>query len=717
MKTTKTHFYKKLSTSALLTLIVSAVAAPSDAAVVSRTQGTRPSVGGRVATMSARTQTQTSTTTSATTTTDESELVAEPETSDTTTDEEVVVITNKSNQFGTELADASTGNASARNDTLAEMIRRQRAALDSADASATANAAATAALAANRSSCDTGLRQCMQNKCGDDFTKCSGDGDTIWGDKMDTCRRNLNCTGEEYRLFATEIKADRDLNAQLSAYNRVLDCGARYNECIFTQCGKTFTKCLGKSAGDSAINACAKIAKECTQQDSGLASRAMSVFGTLRVDAEKQIKRDEERLYELRDQMAAQCKKFGAMFDERSFDCVYTVNFFANNSSTPYASKKAYAGSIFSCTPDWFGIDITTFKENAYRLTREQTSATSAFLGSGVGIAGGALSSGAIDRAIETKKAKNALDAAKEKLEKAEQDTDTDEEADEDDDESTETKKDGKLKNAINSFKEKRADKKADRQAKKDAEKAAKQKEIDDKNKQIAETEALLNGNNMIGMQSDGAQNRTEQNRTEQNSNDDDLEEQPTETEPTKNSRADKKAQRQAERETKKEQKEEEKKNKKQEDKTVEQTNEKSKTGLFKNLQDRRNERQAKRDEEAKQQQEQEQQKAQEEAAQKCEKDIRRKYTFNYKQEDLYKQIYQELTNQAEQDFETWLNTPATRESKGDCNGVPYTCKIGDKNRDCVPRICHQLYKKTAIEIDIEAEEKFITRKIQEECD
>ena len=100
------------------------------------------------------------------------------------------------------------------------------------------------------------------------------------------------------------------------------------------------------------------------------------------------------------------------MFDERSLVCVYTVNFFAGNSTTPTASKKAYAGSAFDCTQDWFGIDVTTFKENAYRYTRSQTSASSALMGSGLGIGVGAVASGMIDRAVDRKKANDALKKA-----------------------------------------------------------------------------------------------------------------------------------------------------------------------------------------------------------------------------------------------------------------------------------------------------------------
>lgn len=323
-----------------------------------------------------------------------------------------VIIEDKTSQFDAILESATTGTIDASTQSLADLIRAQRAALDAAAAeefSSKNTQSATAGL----SNCDSGLRACMQEKCGSNFVKCSGDGDTIWGDKMDACRRGVTCSGEEYRLFSIEIKADRDLNAKMDSYQKILDCGNAYNSCIEQQCGATFNKCLGKSAGDAAIAKCASIARDCTQQDSGLAARAMEVFATLRQDAEKQIKKDEARLYELRDTMRNRCQSLGALFDERSLDCVFTVEFWAGQPTTSlYASKKAYAGSTFDCTQGWFGVDITTFKENAYRLTREQTSATSALLGSGVGTAVGAITSGAIDRAIDRHKADQAVKKA-----------------------------------------------------------------------------------------------------------------------------------------------------------------------------------------------------------------------------------------------------------------------------------------------------------------
>lgn len=415
-------FYKRIKISAIALMCAVACTDAMAAAVVqrgtaSRRTAPRVSIASRMPTMAANITSSANannTPTTDTPKTDADTTPSEPEKSDTentTTDD--VVITDKSAQFASAVNSAGITTTNNSPDTeLAEQIRRTRAALDAADATNTANASATKSMARGQNACDTILRACMKNKCGNDFTKCSVDTDTTWGTKMDACRRDTECTGNEYKLFASEIKADRDLNALLASYNKILDCGNRYNKCIINQCGNTYSKCLGKSAGDNAISNCASIANECKSADSGLASRTMSAFATLRQGAEVQIQSDEKRLYALRDQMATVCKRLGARFDERSLDCVYTVNFWAGDGDIPYASKKAYAGTTFDCDQNWFGIDITTFKENAYRLTRNQKSATTGMLGAGVGVATGAITSGAIGRAIDTQKAKSALEKA-----------------------------------------------------------------------------------------------------------------------------------------------------------------------------------------------------------------------------------------------------------------------------------------------------------------
>ena len=402
-----------------------ALCTTSDGAVVSRRQ--RPTTTARMPTMSAMINTTASNTSATTPETESSDV--ESETEIVIEPEPEIIIEDKTSQFDEFMAD-STPTTDTSSESLAAQIRAQRAALDAADAaSAAANQMATAR-ASGQNACDANLRECMKQKCGNDYSKCAGDTDTMWGTKMDACRRDLPCSGHEYALFSAQIKADRDMNARIASYNSIVDCGNRYNNCIVTECGQKFTKCLGKRAGDAAISKCEKIAKTCTQQDSGLASRTLNVFGTLRVDAEKQVAADEKRLYELRDKMRDTCGRLGAMFDERTLDCVYTVNFFAGEDNTLYASKKAYAGSTFSCDQNWFGVDITTFKENAFRLTRTQTSATSALMGSGIGMATGAITSGAIDRAIDRHKAEKALKDAESEHEELYGDDDSDDEND-----------------------------------------------------------------------------------------------------------------------------------------------------------------------------------------------------------------------------------------------------------------------------------------------
>ena len=348
-----------------------------------------------------------------TTQTATTENETESETQTTTTNEPIVV--NKSNQFDTTVA--TVMESADTNNSFAEQIRRQRAALAAGEATANATAAQQNALKSGSNTCDSDLRKCMMNTCGKDFTKCATDGDTIFGDKLNACRRDTTCTAHEFTLFSAEIKSDRDLNVRLKSYESVIDCGNQYNACIVNECGNTYTKCLGKSAADAAIQKCSIIATECTETDSGLAARFSNAIGKLRENAEQEIKKDEERLYALRDLMRESCAQMGATFDERSFDCVYTVNFFAGNDQiTPKASRKRYAGDTFVCMQEWFGVNVTTYKENAYRETRAQTAASSAMLGSGVGSAVGMVTSGAIDRAIDTSKAKKALDTEKKEI-------------------------------------------------------------------------------------------------------------------------------------------------------------------------------------------------------------------------------------------------------------------------------------------------------------
>jgi hypothetical protein len=207
-----------------------------------------------------------------------------------------------------------------------------------------------------------------------------------------------------------------------------------YNDCVRDACGNNgytqciarngspaackafangYEKCWPKSGGDKAIASCEREYKSCQTADSGLQARAMDMFAGLRVELEKNILNWEKILYDLRDKMADMC--VDGTFDQRSLKCVYTVGLFADKDgkSTLFASRKLHGESSYTCNPDEFGIDITTFKENAYRLTRSQTGASSAMMGAGLGVAAGAISSGAIGRATDVQKAESALADAK----------------------------------------------------------------------------------------------------------------------------------------------------------------------------------------------------------------------------------------------------------------------------------------------------------------
>ena len=394
----------------IIAIAMVAFTAPTYAALNTRSTAANNATAARAqnktgARVPTTTGTKTVTTTPSTNSTPEP--VAEPEPDPEP--ETPIIVSNKTSMFNDVMSEIGVSDPDASNNELADAIRRQRALLDGA-----ANQAETGGNinVSGAGVCDASLRQCMAEKCGNDFTKCANDSTTIWGQKMDSCRAKTECTGHEYSLIAPEILADRDMNVRMSHYNSVISCGNRYNNCIFTQCGTTLNKCLSKKDGDNAISKCASIANECKSMDNGLASRVMTVFGDLRKIATAQAQKDEARLNELRNLMRNQCNRFGAMFDERTLDCVYTVNFFAGADKTLMASKKLYSGDSFQCTPDWFGIDITTYIENAQRLTREQKSMVAGAMGAGVGTTVGLAASGTIGRAMKTRAAEQAVDAA-----------------------------------------------------------------------------------------------------------------------------------------------------------------------------------------------------------------------------------------------------------------------------------------------------------------
>ena len=209
---------EKIISASLITAICGffCISDANSAAVTARNQR-KTSAASRMPTMAMRTNAQT-------TTSDDTETSETTETSESieTTETPDITITDKTSEFDEILGTSVSSAVDVGSNTLAEQIRAQRAALDALDATTATTQQMQSALSTGQNACDANLRACMAEKCGSDFTKCAGDTDTLFGTKLDACRRNLPCSGEEYQLFTTQIKADRDLNTKLSLYNKTI---------------------------------------------------------------------------------------------------------------------------------------------------------------------------------------------------------------------------------------------------------------------------------------------------------------------------------------------------------------------------------------------------------------------------------------------------------------------------------------------------------------
>ena len=311
---------------------------------------------------------------------------------------------------------------------LAEEMKRQRdAMMNSANMAGQQNVRSKYS-GGTGNPCDAELRKCMQGKCGDDFTNCQKDSETIWGDKIESCGRAAsNCSGREITLFAPEIRADREQAVLMSGFERVIQCGFFYNSCIIQACSEKtcgsddrvkqgqcdMGKCLTKAEGDAAMAKCKDVADKCRESDSGLTPRVMEFLAALRTDTEKSILEWEQELYAMRDALRDKCVSEYGTFDDRSLSCVFSVEFRAAGFEKAASTRTLAAGSEYMCTPEWFGVDITTYLENAARHDRESRGATSAMLGAGLGIAAGTIASGAQGRAADVRKAEAALEEEK----------------------------------------------------------------------------------------------------------------------------------------------------------------------------------------------------------------------------------------------------------------------------------------------------------------
>jgi hypothetical protein len=277
-----------------------------------------------------------------------------------------------------------------------------------------------------KDSCDSRMRACVKKKCGERFQDCYADNETVWNMKVEPCAEDAGCNAAERAAALRELTADRQAEMKYGSFFEMQDCAEKYNKCIVQTCGgSNWTNCLSRNDSAKAILGCQPVADECRNIDSGLAARADKMLSTLRVAKEEEVARNEKRLREVIDLMTKECEEQGGTIDTRSYTCTYSVKLWVAelNDKEPMAIMTLHAGSPFQCTEQFFQTDLTTFKEDAIRLTRAQEGMGNMLLGAGGGLLAGNIASGGMGRMITAAKTKAAAKKAEKGERCAEDDT------------------------------------------------------------------------------------------------------------------------------------------------------------------------------------------------------------------------------------------------------------------------------------------------------
>ncbi|MDR1697248.1 MAG: hypothetical protein LBR41_03475 [Rickettsiales bacterium] len=305
---------------------------------------------------------------------------------------------------------------------LRDSVRAQRAA---ADIAATGGAITSA-----RSTCDADLRGCMIGLCGDDtYSKCWTDNSIEWNRKMTSCRAKSKCTTAEFDIIAPEFILDRDQFSSDSSFTIRTTCNINHNNCILQNCGRELKDCQNEAGQNRALAAC-PISRECEMVDNGMVGRSRSLFAALRIDYNEEQFANRQRMRELVDIMRNECAAQKGSYDEEGMTCVYSVELAANvyqnmvdrgrvdmgqANMVTLASRKLYAAAVYQCTEDWFGVDISTYMENAERRTANDRIAYNSALASGLAGAAGTVTNLASSGAYGQGSAWDAPDKAAEK--------------------------------------------------------------------------------------------------------------------------------------------------------------------------------------------------------------------------------------------------------------------------------------------------------------
>jgi outer membrane protein OmpA-like peptidoglycan-associated protein len=263
---------------------------------------------------------------------------------------------------------------------------------------------------ASKSKCENELMNCVVEDCGADFQKCTGDGDGVWSARFQKCRVKTSCTGAELSVYGDIIREDIKVDSQIRLMQLIIQGNNAYSRCLQNQCATTqgtplegmigFNACVTQGRINAALTACQAVYEKFRPYDSGLQARFTSMMGMLRAEKEKRIAELQKELDAMMPKMRDECKRAGAVFDDRSGECVFTafLSVEANGRRYTPASKKIVPGSQFQCTDQWFGVDVTTYLKNAISLTVEQKTASAAFMGAGLGVGASVLTSGIADK-------------------------------------------------------------------------------------------------------------------------------------------------------------------------------------------------------------------------------------------------------------------------------------------------------------------------------
>ncbi|MCM1295696.1 MAG: carboxypeptidase-like regulatory domain-containing protein [Muribaculaceae bacterium] len=105
-----------------------------------------------------------------------------------------------------------------------------------------------------------------------------------------------------------------------------------------------------------------------------------------------------------------------------------------------------------------------------------------------------------------------------------------------------------------------------------------------------------------------------------------------------------------------------------------------------------------------------------------CANKVKQKYNllYDFENDSDYKKIYKDLANAEADKLNAWKEQVRTSDtgSGTHCNNVPYECKTGQKNKDCVPQGCWTLMAqiKEGLFLEQAAKQQFENQKINEQC-